>query len=126
VLQADAFDAALLPTLREHGPYDLVLSDMAPSTTGHRSTDKIRSFELFSRAVAIATELGAEGSSFVGKLFMSGQLDEARTLLRERYTKVRILRPEAVREVSYEVFLAGLEARPQSHTTSTKPDSPMR
>ena len=114
VLQGDAFDEKLAPTLAEYAPYDVVLSDMAPSTTGHKATDKIRSFELFSRAVELATQFAAPGGSFVGKLFMSGALDEARTLLRERFSRVRILRPEAVRDVSSEVFLAGIGRLTQS------------
>jgi 23S rRNA (uridine2552-2'-O)-methyltransferase len=127
VLTGDAFDPEMLRgAIAEHAPYDVVLSDMAPSTTGHKVTDKIRSFELFARAVEIASERIKPGGAFVGKLFMSGQLDEARALLRARFESVRILRPEAVRDVSYEVFLAGLRARTQSQTTSTKPDSEIR
>jgi 23S rRNA (uridine2552-2'-O)-methyltransferase len=103
------------PELEQAAPYDLVLSDMAPDTTGDKETDKIRSFELFSRAVEVAAALCREGGSFVGKIFMGRQFDEARALLRTHFAKVRVIRPEAVRGVSYEVFLVGLEKRAASH-----------
>lgn len=117
VLQGDAFDEALLEpggAIAEHAPYDVVLSDMAPNTTGNRRTDKIRSMEVFMRALDIATRLlrpaSAEtpGGAFVGKLFMGGDFQEAREAVRTRFETVRVMRPEAVRDISYEVFLVGL------------------
>jgi 23S rRNA (uridine2552-2'-O)-methyltransferase len=99
------------PELEEFAPYDVVISDMAPDTTGDKETDKIRSFELTTRAILVAAALGKPGGSFVGKIFMGRQFDEARALLRKHYAKVRTLRPEAVRGVSYEVFLVGLDKR---------------
>ncbi len=51
-------------------PYDVVLSDMAPSTIGDRGADAARSVELFERALGVAGALLAPGGSFVGKLFM--------------------------------------------------------
>lgn len=99
------------PELEAFAPYDAVVSDMAPDTTGDRETDKIRSFELTTRAILVAAALGKPGSSFVGKIFMGRQFEEARALLRRHYGKVRTLRPEAVRGVSYEVFLVGLDKR---------------
>ncbi len=116
-IEGDAL--TLGPELEAFAPYDVVLSDMAPNTTGDKSTDKIRSFELFARAVAVAAALGAPGGSFVGKLFMGPQFDEARALLRKHYAKVRILRPEAVRGVSYEVFLVGLDKLEQRNPAAT-------
>lgn len=49
-------------------PYDVVLSDMAPDTTGNRFTDQTRSFDLFMRALAVAEKLLAPGGTFVGKI----------------------------------------------------------
>lgn len=90
------------------GPYDVVLSDMAPSTTGDRMTDQARSQELFLRALDVAKALGKPGSSFVGKLFMGGELPEAKEGVRLAYDEVRLLRPDATRAQSFEVFLVGL------------------
>jgi 23S rRNA (uridine2552-2'-O)-methyltransferase len=105
-LQADVFaledDAAA-----QFAPYDVVLSDMAPKTTGSRPTDQARSFELFMRALAVAARLGAPGGSFVGKIFMSDDLPLARAELRRHYATERLIRPSGTRAVSTEIFAVG-------------------
>ncbi len=93
--------------LARFAPYDVVLSDMAPRTTGSRVTDQARSFELFMRALAIAAALGAPGGFFVGKIFMSDDLPAARAELRRRYEEERLIRPEGTRAVSMEIFAVG-------------------
>src|SRR5579872_4557600 len=77
VIQGDAFTVAR-SELERFAPYDVVLSDMAPKTTGNRVTDQARSFDLFMRALAVAAALGAPASAFVGKIFMSEDLPAAR------------------------------------------------
>ena len=94
--------------LATFAPYDVVLSDMAPATTGSKAADQWRSYELFDRAVSVAAALGAPGSAFVGKLFMSEEFQKARERLRSLYDEVRVIRPEGTRSVSSEVFLVGL------------------
>jgi 23S rRNA (uridine2552-2'-O)-methyltransferase len=89
-------------------PYDVVLSDMAPSTTGSRLADQARSFELYMRAVAVAGALGAPGGAFVGKLFMSDDFTQARDATRALFSEVKVIRPEGTRSSSFEVFLVGL------------------
>ncbi len=111
VLQGDILDLTVAAVLRARGPYDVVLSDMAPNTSGDRKTDQLRSMELFTRAVELANQWLTPGGHFVGKLFMSGDFPAARDHLRKCFKKVRTMRPEAVRSVSYEVFLVGLERR---------------
>jgi 23S rRNA (uridine2552-2'-O)-methyltransferase len=93
--------------LERFAPYDVVLSDMAPRTTGNRVTDQARSFELFMRALAVASALGAPGGSFVGKIFMSDDLPAARAELRRLYEAERLIRPEGTRSVSTEIFGVG-------------------
>jgi 23S rRNA (uridine2552-2'-O)-methyltransferase len=98
-------------TLSRFQPYDVVLSDMAPKTTGSRITDQTRSFELFMRALAVAASLGARGGAFVGKIFMSDDLPAARAELRRHYGTERLIRPEGTRSVSTELFVVGLGKR---------------
>jgi 23S rRNA (uridine2552-2'-O)-methyltransferase len=90
------------------GPYDAVLSDMAPKTTGVRATDEARSLRLAERALELAQALGKPGSSFVAKLFMGGDFETFRARLREAYREVKVVRPEATRSSSIEVYLVGL------------------
>jgi 23S rRNA (uridine2552-2'-O)-methyltransferase len=97
--------------LARFAPYDVVLSDMAPRTTGNRVTDQTRSFELFMRALAVAATLGKAGGAFVGKIFMSDDLPAARAELRRHYATERLIRPEGTRAVSTELFAVGLEKR---------------
>jgi 23S rRNA (uridine2552-2'-O)-methyltransferase len=97
--------------LAQHAPYDLVMSDMAPNTSGQKNMDQLRSYGLFERAVEVAVALGRARSAFVGKLFMSGEFEKARALLGQSFDKVRVLRPEGTRHQSSELFLVGLGLR---------------
>jgi 23S rRNA (uridine2552-2'-O)-methyltransferase len=103
-LREDVFALGADDSLARAGPYDVVLSDMAPKTTGNRITDQARSFELFMRALDIAIKLGAPRGAFVGKIFMSDDLPVARAALRRHYASERLIRPEGTRAVSTEIF----------------------
>lgn len=92
-------------------PYDVVLSDMAPRTTGTRAADQAKSFELFMRALELAATLLAKGGSFVGKIFMSGDFPAAKRRVRELFAEERTMRPEGTRDQSFEIFVAGLGRR---------------
>jgi 23S rRNA (uridine2552-2'-O)-methyltransferase len=111
--QGDALSLAN-EDLAMFAPYDVVLSDMAPATTGSKIADQARSFELFMRALAVAEALGAPGSSFVGKLFMGEDYEKARDGVRALYEEVRTIRPEGTRSGSVEVFLVGLKRKPKT------------
>lgn len=109
-IQGDALSLAN-EDLARYAPYDVVLSDMAPNTTGSRITDQVRSAELFLRALAVAATLGAKGGAFVGKIFMSDELPAARVELRKHYTAERLIRPEGTRAISTEIFAIGTGKR---------------
>jgi len=97
--------------LAELGPYDVVLSDMAPRTSGTKSRDQALSYELCAQALAVADELGAPGSHFVVKLFMSPSFAELKAAIVARYAECKVVRPEATRSQSTEVFLVGLRRK---------------
>jgi 23S rRNA (uridine2552-2'-O)-methyltransferase len=107
VVQGDAL-ALASEVLARHAPYDVVLSDMAPSTSGSKVRDQAQSFELFMRALEVATTFGKPGSHFVGKLFMSGDFQTARQAVAAAYEKSQVIRPEATRTQSSEVFVVGM------------------
>jgi 23S rRNA (uridine2552-2'-O)-methyltransferase len=106
--QADV--RALAPDLLG-APFDVVLSDMAPRTTGARDVDQYRSYELFTTALEIATKHLRTGGSFVGKIFQGAEFDRARAATAAVFDRARIIRPKATRDISYEVFLVGLGRR---------------
>jgi len=105
--QLDVFGAERA-VLAEFGPYDVVLSDMAPRTSGNKVRDQALSYELCQRALAVADELAAAGSHFVAKQFMSAEFGELKRAIASRYAECRVVRPEATRSQSSEVFLVGL------------------
>ena len=97
--------------LATFAPYDIVLSDMAPRTTGNRLGDQTRSFELFMRALAVAEKLAKPGGAFVGKIFMGEDYALAQKAVKRVFGEERALRPEGTRTNSYELFLVGLGKR---------------
>jgi len=98
--------------LAAFAPYDVVLSDMAPNTTGNRLGDQTRSYELFMRALAVAEKLLKPGGAFVGKIFMGEDFMSAKQALKRVFDEDRALRPEGTRTTSYELFLVGLAKKP--------------
>lgn len=94
--------------LATYAPYDVVLSDMAPRTTGNRLGDQTRSYELFVRALAVAEKLLKPGGAFVGKIFMGEDFQNAKKALKRLFTEDRAIKPEGTRASSYELFLIGL------------------
>jgi 23S rRNA (uridine2552-2'-O)-methyltransferase len=91
--------------------WDVVLSDMAPSTTGHRATDMARSYLLFMQALDLARSVLKPGGSFVGKIFQGVDFPAAQKAMRETFETTRVMRPVATRDISYEVFLVGTGRR---------------
>jgi 23S rRNA (uridine2552-2'-O)-methyltransferase len=94
------------------GPFEVVISDMAPKTTGQRHADQYKSYELVMHALRLAAHVLRPGGTFVAKIFQGAELEDARDALRKRFEKVRIIRPKATRDESYEVFLVGLGFAP--------------
>jgi 23S rRNA (uridine2552-2'-O)-methyltransferase len=110
VLEGDALSLDS-EVLARHAPYDVVLSDMAPNTSGSKFQDQARSTELFLRALDVALAHGKPGSHFVAKIFMSGDFKAAEMQVRAGYETVRTIRPEGTRQVSTEVFVIGMGKR---------------
>ena len=92
-------------------PFDVVLSDMAPSTTGSKIADQTGSFELFMAALEVARAVGKPGSSFVAKLFMGPDFESAKRAVTEAYAESKTIRPRGTRQNSSEVFVVGLKRR---------------
>jgi 23S rRNA (uridine2552-2'-O)-methyltransferase len=93
------------------GRFDLVTSDMAPKTIGVKITDEARSLELSRMALSVACDTLKLGGSFVVKVFMGGDFPIFQKELRARFGKVDVVRPEATRERSFEVYVVGRSFR---------------
>ena len=99
----------------EHPPpmrVDAVISDMAPKLTGIRDADQAKSVELQSQALRLAGGLVKPGGFFVAKLFQGRDTDEFVRDVKRAYKEAKLLKPEATREGSREVFLLARERRP--------------
>lgn len=110
---ADAFTIEpqdLLPRIVKKA-FDVVLSDMAPSTSGHRLVDQSRSYQLFARALELARIVCRPGGNFVGKLFHGEDFETARTQVRETFSRTRIIRPAGTKSESSEIYIVGLGRR---------------
>lgn len=110
VVQGDALTLAD-SSMTQFAPYDVVLSDMAPSTSGSKVRDGAYSFELCMRALDVALAIGKPGSHFVAKIFMSEDFQQARKVAGDRYERCQVIRPEGTRQQSTEVFIVGLGLR---------------
>jgi len=115
ILQMDFTDPACGPKLIEllGGAPDLVLSDMAPNTVGHRQTDHLRIVGLIEAAVAFAVSVLKPGGAFVGKAFQGGETAEVIATLKRHFASVKNVKPKASRAESSELYLVatGFKAR---------------
>lgn len=107
MVQMDFTDPAAAPLLMEMlgGQPDLVLSDMAPNTVGHRETDHLRIIGLIELAADFATSVLKPGGSFVAKAFQGGETATIMAALKKRFNRVQNVKPKASRADSSEVFL---------------------
>lgn len=107
--RSDAFNILLA----EQGPFDVVMSDMAPQTTGTRFTDQARSLELCLEALAVATAFLKPGGAFIVKIFMGPDLMELLQPMRCVFSRVTAFKPQSSRSESKETFYVGLGFKPQ-------------
>ncbi|MEG2172744.1 MAG: RlmE family RNA methyltransferase [Desulfovibrionaceae bacterium] len=109
-MQEDVFarSPAFEEALSAMGPFHVVISDMAPSTTGTRFTDQARSLELCMEALAVATQWLIPGGSFVVKIFMGPDIQDMLSPMRTAFTTVKSFKPQSSRAESKETFFVGL------------------
>ena len=107
LIQMDFTDPAAPARLIEllGGRPDVVLSDMAPNTVGHRETDHLRIVALIEMAADFAIEVLKPGGSFVAKAFQGGETGDVIARLKQHFAKVQNVKPKASRQDSSEVFL---------------------
>ncbi len=103
--------------------FDVVLSDMAPDTSGVRSMDQARSEALFERALEIATVVLAPGGNFVGKLFQGSEFKKLIEAVRARFDVAKTAKPASSRQISIEQYVVGkgFKAAPATPAQATGP-----
>lgn len=112
-LVGDLREEETIQALRElrEGRYDAITSDMAPKTTGIKDVDEARSVELVRLALELCEELLEAGGSFVAKVFEGAEFPRLREEIREQFEEVKLVRPEATRGRSVEIFVVGMGYR---------------
>ncbi len=112
-LKRDVFEVTVeeLSELSPKGYFDVVLSDMAPSTTGDRTVDHFRSLRLAERALELASQLLRPGGNFMVKVFEGERFPKFRTLVSEVFSKIKLFRPKSTRSFSKEIFVLGLDKK---------------
>jgi 23S rRNA (uridine2552-2'-O)-methyltransferase len=111
--QMDFLDASAPDKLRAMmgGGADVVLSDMAANTTGHRKTDQLRIIGLVEIAAAFAAEVLHPGGTFVAKVFQSGADADLLAQLKRDYASVKHVKPAASRQDSSERYVLAMGFR---------------
>ncbi|MEJ0024454.1 MAG: RlmE family RNA methyltransferase [Rhizomicrobium sp.] len=105
--QADMLDADTPAILIEAlgGPADVVLTDMAAPTTGHRATDHLRTTALLEAALDMAEAVLKPGGTFVGKAFQGGAASQLLQRMKKSFATVKHVKPPASRSESVELYL---------------------
>jgi 23S rRNA (uridine2552-2'-O)-methyltransferase len=97
-------------SLKQYAPeFDLVISDMAPSTTGMREVDQARSFELARQAFLIAQKLLKKGGCFVCKIFQGADTKSLYDQVRKEFSSAKMFKPEGSRSESFETYIVGMK-----------------
>ncbi len=105
LLVGDIYTTSLDELRGDLAGFDVVLSDMAPDTTGIRHVDQSRSEALFERALEIAEATLVPGGRFVGKLFQGPDFKKLIDRCRTRFAQVRTVKPESSRQFSIEQYV---------------------
>lgn len=89
--------------------FNVVISDMAPRTTGNKWADQQQSLELARRALEVATEFLKDGGNFYCKVFEGEDFKDFVDSVREYFSKTKIVKPKSSRKESREVFVLGMD-----------------
>ena len=110
-IQGDITDSAVADSIVSLGPYNLIISDAAPPTTGNRLVDTARSMELAETVVSYAENALTENGSLVVKLFQGGDSAELLKKIRALFKTAKSYKPQACRGESFETYFLGTGKR---------------
>ena len=110
-IQGDLNEADIRDAIQKEGPFDLVVCDAAPLTTGNRVVDTARSTGLVKMAVWYAQTMLRTGGNFAVKIFQNGDQQKILKEMRELFATAKGFKPEACRSESFETYLIGLHKK---------------
>jgi len=94
-----------------HGTVDVVMSDMAPNTVGHKKTDHLRQMVLLEYALDFALHALKTGGTFVAKSFTGGTTGDLVKQIKEHFNDVHYIKPPSSRKDSVEMFIVAMGFR---------------
>ena len=107
-IEADVLNLDIEGLKKQISPRNVVISDLAPQTSGIHVVDTSRSMDLARKALVIALGLLQKRGHFLCKVFEGEDIKELRIEMSRHFKEVRTVRPAAVRKASREVYLLGL------------------
>jgi 23S rRNA (uridine2552-2'-O)-methyltransferase len=114
IVVGDVMTIDVKDLLGELPAFDVVLSDMAPDTSGIRSLDQSRSEALFERALEIALITLAPGGNFAGKLFQGPDFKKLSEAVRAKFEVGKTAKPASSRQISIEQYVVGLRRKKET------------
>jgi 23S rRNA (uridine2552-2'-O)-methyltransferase len=102
----------VMQQIAEAGPFDAVVSDAAPSTTGNRTMDTARSANIARQVLLICRKCLVPGGNCVLKIFQGGEEQEILVQMRGLFATARAFKPKASRSESMETYFVGLGFTP--------------
>ena len=106
IISADVFTLDIESLEKD---FNVVLSDMAPATTGHKAVDAARSYNLCETALKIAQSILLPGGSFVCKVFQGPDFNLFLDAVRAGFKGLKIFKPQSSRKASKEIYVIGLD-----------------
>jgi 23S rRNA (uridine2552-2'-O)-methyltransferase len=94
-------------------PFDVVLSDMAPNTTGRKDVDALRSFQLCEVALEVSHKHLKPGGHFVCKIFQGEDTHQMIDAVKDCYAACRLFKPKSTRKASNEIYIIGMNYKLQ-------------
>ena len=107
-MQGDFTVGEIREAILSRGPYNLLLSDAAPATTGNRSVDTLRSLELAETVLGYAGTALVRGGNMALKVFQGGDTGSLLKTIRGLFETGKSFKPQACRAESFETYYLGL------------------
>lgn len=107
---ADIFDFDIA-SLAPESSWDVVLSDMAPNTSGNKNTDAARSFNLAEAALRLAGQHLRVGGNFACKIFQGEDFQNFTNMVKKMFAQCKIFKPDACRSESRETYVIGIDKK---------------
>ncbi|PIE98854.1 MAG: 50S rRNA methyltransferase [Treponema sp.] len=110
--QGNMYDKNIMSEVKNESPFDTLICDAAPATTGNKGVDTTRSAALVELAIFYAQNYLKPNGNFVVKIFQGGEEQELLKTLRKLFKTVKTFKPKACRSTSFETYLIGLNFLP--------------